>query len=461
MDLLEQCYASGKSEFVAIYGRRRVGKTFIVKKLFADRITFSCTGIYKGTKTEQLGNFADSLSDAAGMRLELPKDWFEAFGMLKSYLESLKPAKRKLIFFDELPWFDTGRSKFVKALEWFWNSWGSNRDDLMLVCCGSATSWMHDKLIYSKGGLHNRMTRRILLSPFTLNETEAYLKSKNIKWNRYEIAECYMIMGGIPYYLELLQPSLSLSQNIDQVMFAVDAQLKNEYAMLYDSLFEKPAKYTAVVEALFASPEGLSRNALIDKLGMSDGGSYSKILSDLEISGIITSYPAFGKRKKDVVYRLTDFFTIFYLKFMKGMRSGDRHMWTHMLDNPRKRNWAGHTFELLCLQHSEQIKLGVYAILTEMSAWRSSEKDKSLQIDLVIDRRDQVINLCEMKYSLNEFAINKAYDQVLRDKLSAFREETKTRKALHLTFVTTYGVKQNMYSSLVSSQVVLDDLYVQ
>lgn len=457
---LSRCYESGKPEFVAVYGRRRVGKTFLIRQLFGERFVFSVTGIYHGTKQEQLRNFASALSAASSEYVVTPSNWFDAFDMLRNFLQRQSEG-RKVLFFDELPWMETANSRFIKALELFWNSWGSGRSDLMLIVCGSATSWMHDKLIRAKGGLHNRLTRRILLQPFNLHETEDFLKAMHICWNRYQTVECYMILGGIPYYLSLLESDMSLSQNVDKLLFGDNRDLGDEYEMLYNALFDNPQKYVKVVETLFKAPEGLSRETLLERLAINDGGAYTKTLNDLEMSGIISTYPSFGKRKKGIFYRLTDFFTIFYLKFVRNTASGDKHFWSNMTDNPARRNWTGHAFELVCLRHTEQIKkkLGILGVLTETSTWRSGSGDKHLQIDLVINRRDEIINLCEMKYSISSFVIDKSYEETLRDKMETFRSESGTTKALHLTFVTTYGLKRNMYSSVVQSEVTMDDLF--
>ncbi len=461
-EVLESCYRSERAELVAVYGRRRVGKTFLIKNYFKDKFDFYTTGIYEGSKSEQLRFFNKQLSEYAKYPYPQADNWYDAFDQLKHYLSSLKK-KQVLVFIDELPWMDTPRSAFIKAFELFWNSWAADKNNMKLIVCGSATTWMTSHILGNKGGLHNRVTRRIKLAPFTLSETETYLKSLGIVWNRYQIAEAYMIMGGTPYYLQKLQKQYSLSQNVDNLFFSENAELRDEYRFLFRSLFKDSAIYRSTVELLSKKSKGMTRAELKTALKLADGGSFTDVLDNLCDCDFIRKYAAFGKKERDVIYQLTDLFTLFYLRFVKNYRGQDEHYWSNMIDSSVRRTWCGYSFEQVSLHHIPQIKrtLGINGIQSDVCSWSATATDDNngTQIDLIIDRKDQVINLCEMKYSTGEYEITKRYNEELQQRRELFRTITKTKKALHITFVTTYGLKENAYSGMIQSQVTLDDLF--
>ncbi len=455
--ILKDRTESRSPEFIAIYGRRRVGKTFLVRQFYKDKFDFYATGVYGGKLKNQLAEFSRQLEHYSSVHNEIPDNWFDAFAMLREYL-SRKPGRRPLIvFLDELPWFDTPRSQFLKAFEYFWNSWGSTNDRLKLIICGSSTTWMRKKVLYSKGGLYNRMTRSIYLQPFTLFETERYLKYRGLSWTRYQIAECYMILGGIPFYLSLLEKGMSVSQNIDNLFFKKKAPLALEYSFLFESLFRESVIPRQIIETLSRKAVGMTRIEILDATNIPDGGNVTEALQNLIDSDFIRKYMPFGKNKKDTIYQLTDLFTLFHLRYVKDFSEPNKHRWQNMLDSPSRRAWSGYAFEQLCLQHVDQIrsKLGIDGVLNDVYSW----KGPGGQIDLVIDRRDQVVNLCEIKFSNSKYAITKQYDEHLRERAGSFREATKTKKAIHQTFVTTYGLANNKYSGSIQSQVVLDDLF--
>lgn len=462
--VLKDCYTSNKAELIAVYGRRRVGKTFLVKNFFKEKFNFYITGIYKGSKKEQLSFFNKQLCEYSNIAYPKVNDWFAAFDQLKHYVSNIS-SEKVVIFIDELPWLDTPRSRFLKAFELFWNSWAADNPMIKLIVCGSATTWMMSNLLGNKGGLHNRVTRKIKLSPFTLNETEKFLKSQGIVWNRYQIVEAYMILGGTPYYLQMLQKEYSLSQNIDFLFFSQNAELKLEYDFLFRSLFNDSALYKNTVELLSKKSKGMTRKEMLTSLKLQEGGAFSDVLENLCNCDFIRKYSAFGKKERDVMYQLTDLFTLFYLKFVKNSNSRDEHLWSNMIDSPERRTWNGYSFEQVCLHHIPQIKqkLGISGIQSDVCSWSFSanENYKGGQIDLIIDRRDQVINLCEMKYSTSEYEITKRYNNEMQERREMFRSVTKTRKALHLTMVTTYGIKNNAYSGMIQSQITLDNLFCE
>ena len=459
---LQTCLESQRSEFVVVYGRRRIGKTYLVRRFFKDNYAFSFVGKHEMAREQQLVEFAKELSRySQSPYAPNLKSWTEAFDALQRLLEASSVKGKKVVFFDEMPWMDTPKSDFVSALENFWNGWANMRDDILLVACGSATSWMVDKLLHNQGGLFNRITQKLYLRPFTLNEVEQYLDESRFGWSRYQIAQCYMILGGIPFYLTLLNPKLSLLSNIDELFFADShAMLRTEYNELYSTLFKRPENYLAVVKLLTERKEGFTRKEISDKTKLG-GAALTKILSDLEQCDFILSYARYGNTKNNAIYRIKDFYTLFYYKYVNGMDTKDNHRWTHLSSTPQVASWQGFSFELLCLLHLDEIKkaLGIDRILNDASVWRSKQTDKNTQIDLVIERADHNINLCEMKFSTGMYAIDKDYEQKLRERMSIFLAETKTRSGLRMTMVTTYGVLPNKHSGIVNDEVLLDDLF--
>ena len=465
--LFDDICATKKPALVAVYGRRRVGKTFLVREHFKGRFDFYFTGSYQMSRQGQLSLFNQELRFRSGMDFPVAKDWITAFAQLRQYLETVEK-KRLVLFFDELPWMETPKSGFMQAFSYFWNTWASARPGLKLFVCGSATTWMLDKLIGDKGGLYGRVTHTVYLAPFTLGETEAYLKANGIRWSRYQILETYMVMGGIPYYLEMLKPKLTFDQNVDNLFFAPQAPLRMEYDFLFRSLFNNAQAYRQVVELLAKRSQGMTRQQIKEELGTGDGGALTVVLANLVRCDFLRKYAAYGKSERNAVYQLSDLFSLFYLRFVAGDNGQDQHFWSNMRENPVRVAWRGYAFEQVCLHHIPQIKeaIGVKAVLSNMCSWscpaftdRDGNEWRGTQIDLLIDRRDAVINICEMKYANDVYIIDKDYEAQLRRRLSTFQHLTRTRKALHLTFVTTYGISPNSHSGDVQAEVTMDDLF--
>ena len=459
---LQQIVESKQAEFVAVFGRRRVGKTFLIKEFFNHKFTFYHTGISNSDMNMQLNLFNTSLNEYGKVTYTKSRNWFEAFENLAHLLKNTKTKNKKVVFIDEMPWMDTHKSGFVSALEWFWNSYVSAQKDIVLIVCGSASSWVMNKIIKNHGGLHNRVTRQIYLKPFNLLECEQMFAENRISFNRHQMVESYMIFGGIPYYLSLFQKRYGLSQNIDNLCFKDKGKLTDEFENLYASLFKNYGKHITIVKALSTKVKGLSREEIIEISKLPNGGSLTRILEELELSGFIRRYKSFQKKEKSAIYQLVDFFTLFYFNFMYTKRENDEHFWTNFIENARHRAWSGYGFEQVCLAHLSQIKqkLGISGVITRTATWRSNDKENLAQIDLLIERNDDVINLCEMKYASGVFVIDKKYDENLRNKRAAFRAEVKTMKAIHLTFITTYGLKHNEYWGNIQSEITMDDLFV-
>lgn len=460
---LKEYTSSDRPEFVAIYGRRRVGKTFLVNQLFGGKLAFSMTGVLDGSKDEQMEAFIDAMQEYSGELVEKPKSWMEAFRVLKAYLKKKVALKKRcIVFLDELPSMDTQRSGFVRALGYFWNSWASLQDNLTLIVCGSATSWMIRHIVDDKGGLHDRITHEMHLRPFSLKETELYLKNRGFKWERLSVMQAYMALGGIPYYLGLLHKEESFAMNIDRLFFSEDEELRREYKRLYSTLFKSPESYTAIVSALSKVRSGLTRNELRKALGKDTSGSLSKKLEDLVNCDIIRKYVVRDKnvKKNSAIYQLMDFYSIFYLTFVSRAES-ETNYWSNHIGTSEVNSWLGLSFERLCMAHVAQIKQGlrIDSIATKFYSWRSKSGNPKAQIDMILERADGIINVFEMKYSEYEYSLDKEEDDKMRKRIAEFRKETGVKEALWPTLVTTYGLKKGVHSATFVAALTMDDLF--
>ncbi len=455
---LENAYSERESEFVAVYGRRRVGKTYLVRETFSGRLAFQHAGLKDKPTIIQLDRFRQSLEESGLRDCGVLKNWYKAFDALKTVIKTSKLSK-KVVFLDELQWMDRPNANFVSALENFWNGWASARKDVLLIVCGSASSWILRKIVYNKEGLHNRVTYRIPLRPFSLAECEAYAKDRRLEFTRRQLAELYMILGGVPYYWHFLERGKSVAQNIDEMFFARNDKLENEFGELYASLFQSPEPYIRLVTALATKKAGMTRDLLSAASGVAESGKMTQCLDDLDRCGFIRKYTPLGRENRGAVYQLMDNFTLFYFSFMATGRGGDRRYWSKLQSTRTHSTWAGLAFERLCLQHVDQIKraLQIGGVLTNEHAWYSP----SAQIDLLIDRDDGIINLCEMKFDDGVHIISKQESENVRRKKLVLKEDTATRKAVYVTYVTTEGVKRNAYANDVQSEVTLDDLFME
>ncbi len=462
---MERFCQSGRPEFIALYGRRRVGKTYLVEQLYGNRFSFSVTGIIGGKRKDQKTVFMNSLRRSGYEGAEF-KTWYEAFGILKTVLDGkIRGTERCILFFDELPCFDTARAGFVKAFGDFWNDWCLRHPEVMLIVCGSATTWMIKNIIDSHGGLHNRITHEMHIHPFSLGETEQYLLSNGIEWDRLSVIQIYSVLGGIPYYLGLIDKGDSSAMAVDRLFFGRDAELKNEYSRLFKSLFNAPEPYMKIVGMLSKCRKGMTRDEISAKMFRKDNGHLSEYLDNLVACDFLRLYyvkDSKGKKLKKTggIYQITDFFTIFHDTFLSSPTT-DPNFWSRNLNSAKMNNWCGLAFERICMCHIEQIKqaIGIGSIGTEYYSWRSRQAESGAQIDMVIERADRMINVCEMKYSEDEYSIQKDEDLKLRNRVGAFRRETGTKYPIHKTIVTTFGLKRNAYSAAIDDVVTMDDLF--
>jgi uncharacterized protein len=460
IELLEKKYNSTESEFIAVYGRRRVGKTYLIRTQFENRLTFQFTGSANSTMQFQLMNFGLAIKEQYPQYEGKITSWIDAFQVLKTMIEN-HSASKKIIFIDELPWLDTKNSYFLQALEHFWNGWASLRKDVLLIVCGSTASWMINKLINHKGGLHNRITAKLKIEPFTLAECKEFITEKEFVLSDFQIIELYLVLGGIPFYWNTIEKGKSVFQLVQSICFDPNGLLRNEFTNVFKSLFLNGEKHEAIIEMIATKNKGLTREEIIKQTGLTNGGSLTRMLNELEESGFIRSYTAFGNKTKNTLYQLVDFYSAFYLKFIKPNLKQEVN-WLSKIDTSEYLVWSGYAFEQLCLSHARQIKvaLGIGGIDSSIYSWKSSQSTNGAQIDLVIDRKDKVINICEMKFSTLPYVLSKSDDLNLRNKLAIFKSETKTKKSLHLVMISPYGYLQNTYSALIQSSITIEDLFL-
>ncbi len=453
------------SAFLAVTGRRRVGKTYLIDKHFEKNMCFRFTGIQNASFNEQIMNFTAKLSEHSGTQfMSSPKTWQEALFMLKNYLKTVDKKKKQVIFIDELPWVSTTKSGFLELLAHLWNDYLSKENHFILVVCGSASSWLTKHIINDTGGLHNRLTDLIHLQPFSLAETKLFLNSLAIKLSTNEIAKFYMTFGGVPYYLEQIRKGESVALAIDRICFSNSGVLKNEYNNLYKALFKNASNHEAIVKVLAQKLSGLTRTEIIEKSKIKAGGNYNRTIDELVQSGFVSEFIPFGRKKRGVMYRLNDEFSIFYHKFMQANQKYTKGMWLQLSASQSYKIWLGFAFENLCLRHIESIKneLGISGVYSEVSSYRvaGNKEEKGFQIDLLIDRKDDVINLCEMKYYATSYKIDKPYAKALEEKRQRFIENSKTKKRVVNTLITNNGLIENEHSlAVIEAEIELDALF--
>ena len=463
--ILQKTLQSNEGELVAITGRRRIGKTYLTNSVFQDSMVFEVIGTQNAPNEEQLQNFINQLSQYYNSTLPLkkPDNWTEAFFMLRTYLQSISLERKKVLFFDELPWLAGQKSGFLSAFGYFWNSWAS-KQNLVIVICGSAASWMIQKVVNDKGGLHNRITQHLHLEPFTLAETKQFLESKEVFYDYYQIVQLYMAIGGIPHYLKAIDGSKSAVQNINTLCFTKNGLLYDEFNRLYVSLFTHAEMHMDIVRILVQKKQGMTRNEIAVLSKTKNGGGLSNVLNELILSGFITEISPFGKKKKDKIFRLTDEYSLFYLQFMELNRPQGKDIWQQLNQTATFTAWSGYAFESICLKHIEPVKkaLGISGIYSSASSFyqKGNAEQEGVQIDLLLDRNDHSINLFEIKFYNKPYTLTKEYAESLRQKMWRFQAITKTNKQINWVMISSFGLVKNQYSlGLIINEFQLENLF--
>jgi uncharacterized protein len=465
-EVLNALLSEGEPVFLALYGRRRVGKTHLIRSFYSEQIAFDFSGAREGSKQAQIRNFYKRLLFYAteSSDISIPESWSDAFHLLAAYLEKLSRDRKHVVFLDEMPWMDTPRSEFIPALEFFWNQHISRMPHIILIGCGSATSWIRKNLLYARGGLYNRVTHRMKLRPFNLHDTEQYLMARGVELPRYQILELYMAMGGIPYYLNSAVRGKSATQIIEDVCFDAEGFLVNEYEYLYYSLFKNADNHIALIEMLGARPQGVPRTDLKNESGLAEA-TLSRTLDELEECDFITRFYPINQKKKQAVYKLTDLYSLFYIKFIRPNKNEVASTWEQLRQQSAYISWSGYAFENICMQHVDQIKtsLGIRGVFTTHSSWRYKGDDDAAaaQIDMIIDRADQVMHLCEAKFTKENYQMTREEAARLRLRKSTFKYATGTKKAVFTLLLTTYPAMRNLhYKDMIEHEVTMEDLFV-
>lgn len=466
-DILQQAIAKESSQLIAVYGRRRVGKTYLIENTLSREIVFDATGIKQASKRIQISNFQAQIVRRSKnfSKSPTPQNWFEVFQLLQKYIES-KGKKKKVIYIDEFPWFCGQRSEFLPVFEHFWNNFCAKRNDLVVVVCGSAASFMVNKVINNKDGLHGRFSTIIRLMPFNLYETKAYLRYKKINWDHYDIVQCYMILGGIPHYLNQLDNRYTLPQNIDRLCFEKGGQLTNEYDQVLISLFTNSALHKSIIIELAKKRKGLSRKVLNSNLNKGNNKAFTKAIEELEESGFILESPSFEQKRTKTLFRLNDEFCFFYLKYIDQNKGQGKGTWLHLYSSRSFDSWSGFAFEMLCMKHTPQIKkaLGISKVRTTTHSWTSMEAQKNTQksgaqIDMLLRRQDRRIDIIEMKFYNKPYTITKSYRERMINKRDIFEEEVNPDEALALIMLTPKGISKNVHSNILTDQLTMDILF--
>jgi len=478
IQILENLYGSKKPEFLALYGRRRIGKTYLIRQFFANKksLFFNTTGSKDGTLKEQINHFTDEISEVfyKGIKLQATKSWDETFKLLTRAIKEQAPKDKKIVlFFDELPWMATKNSRLLQALDYYWNQHWSNDGRILLIVCGSSASWIVKKIINNKGGLHNRITRQIRLEPFNLSQTKQFLMDMGIKLSNRHILLLYMALGGIPYYLTQLEKGLSACELIERIAFSKNSFLLNEFDNLFSSLFDDGKTHVEIVKLIAKNHYGIGERKLLEELGQYSVGTNGKRrLEALEQAGFIRSFKPLFHKKKGTYYRVIDEYTLFYLRWLEPIKSSlqqeslDPGNWQAMQTTPEWYSWQGYAFENVCCKHLSKIRRALNINPTAMAGtWRYAphkhSKQRGAQIDLLFDRKDDAISICEIKYTNEPFELTKDYVEALNRKLDVFRENTRTKKQLFISMVSANGLKNNYYvEDLISGVVTLDDLFL-
>lgn len=455
-----------KSHMLALIGRRRVGKTFLIRDVFKESMAFEMTGMKDAPLDHQLMNFTFQFNRffKEGPPVMLTENWLHAFQLLTEALEKLDRTKKHVVFFDELPWIASKRSGFTEALGHWWNNWAS-QNNIVAVLCGSAASWMLDNIVNAQGGLHNRITKLIRLKPFTLSETKEFLESRKVRMSDYQIVQLYMVTGGIPHYLEQVEQGQSAAQSIQSMCFEKDGILRNEFENLYSALFNNASNHIQVVKVLEQKAMGLDRKEILERTNFSDGGWFSKLLEELEASGFIHAYHPLENKKKDTLYRLSDEFSLFYLKFIQGTTNTEEGYWMSLQQSQEYKIWCGYAFENVCMKHVQEIKtaLGIGAVHTRVGSYlhrANEEYNRGFQIDLLLDRKDDVITICEVKFYSDTFTITADYAKKLHTKREGLKAVKRSKKSVQIAFISTFGVAENAQKlDYVDNDLTLDVLF--
>ena len=484
--LLNEICDLEESSLVAIYGRRRIGKTYLVNHMFKkyrqDCLFFEFTGAYDGDKRGQIDNFIDQVYEWFYVEPSFEiKSWSDAFRFLKRTID--KEIKKRdsnekvIVFLDEVPWIDrSNKGGFLSALGYFWNTWCEPRENVVLILCGSNSSWIRDKILKNaRGSLYQRVTHQISMYPFDLKETKAYLlEQKGFMIDNKTVTDIYMIFGGVAKYLSFLNPNESSAENIDRVFFSIHGSMYREYDELFSSLFaDKSDYYKSVIELLCTRRSGFSLSDISKAFNEKLGGKLRLAIAELEECGFIKGLSKYGNSVRGVNYMIVDPYILFHHKWIKGFSRNDiatlpNNYWLHKSSSQSYAVWSGYAFEIVVMVNIRLYlnaigRLGFFSGVYHWQHMAKSEDEQGAQIDMVVNYGNNIFDILECKYYNSEYVISKEYAKNIKNKLSMFKKYglySKQKSELRLVFLTSYGVKMNAEAhSLNISRVCLDDLF--
>ena len=474
--VLQSFLTSKKAEFLAIYGRRRIGKTFLIRQFFQGKniAFFNSTGEKDAPMKTQIAHFTKQISATfySGIKLEKCKNWDETFELLTKTFQTVEKHKKIVLFFDEFPWMAGQNARLLQSLDYYWNHYWSNDPRIKLIICGSSASWIIDNIVNNEGGLHNRLTQKIALEPFNLSQTADFLKDKGISLSKKHIVDLYMCMGGIPYYLSKIEKGISATQIIESLAFTKQGFLLEEFDNLFSSLFKNSELYIDIIKTIAVHRYGVIQNELLERVGKNlvGKGGVDK-LKALKDTGFIMDFISLFHIEKGRYYKLIDNYSLFYLYWIEPVKntllkkSLVNGYWDKIKTKSEWHSWSGLAFEAICYEHLPEITKALELSPTSVpGTWRYVSKknsdEKGAQIDLLFDRDDDAITICEIKYSDKPFVITKEYAMKLEQKLEIFKKITRTSKQLFLVFISANGIKSNQYSEkLVTKVITIDDLF--
>jgi hypothetical protein len=400
--MLNDAYRSGKDELVVLYGRRRIGKSSLVKRFAEKKKAYYEFEALEGETTPgQINHFLQQLKkqiDDPILDSVRFANWEQVFTYLTEKVINRKSKVKKILFLDELPWMAAGRIRLVSLLKYYWdNHWKSKH--VMLILCGSVASFMVKKVLHSNA-LYGRTTIEILLKGFSPEEAARLLSKKR---SREETLNYQLVFGGVPKYLEQINTSQSFNKNMNTLCFSPHGIMLKEVERIFYSQFREPRTYLKIINLLKNGIFSLSE--ISSKTKIPSGGGLKQYLKNLERAEMIRSYIPFDRsgNSKFKKYTLADEFLVFFFKYMgPNLRvikeSSSRRLFETLTQNSFD-SWLGFAFERFCLKHAGLLALVMdFADDILLASPYFKKNDERFQIDLLYQRADRVITVCEIKH---------------------------------------------------------------
>jgi AAA+ ATPase superfamily predicted ATPase len=424
-----------RPSIAVIYGRRRVGKSELIRHVTQGKNVLSFEGLEGQPKHKQIKNFLFQLSAQSNIREKNISDWPDALILLRTLTQD----GQWIIILDEFQWMANYQNELVSVIKMIWEKYLSQNPDLTLILCGSIASFMKSKVLKSSA-LYGRTDYELNLHELNLSEISEFFPGKGSD----EVIDTAMLVGGIPKYLELISEYPSLYDALEPLAFSQDGFFKTEYDRLFASHFGKKPIFMKIIQTLATNPYGLTTGKLAKEMQVASGGTLCHQLDDLESAGFLHSIIPFDKPEGSKLrkYILMDAYVRFYHSIIRGSMKETTPPNTQfhaIMSSPRYAAWAGMAFEFLCMRHHKEISriLGFHGIPYTAGPFfqRKTLDTPGVQIDLLFERSDKILVLCEMKYLLASVP-GDIIDQVNR-KVSALQEKYPGRTILKVLLTKT------------------------